>query len=82
MMKNMRKMFKKEEVLEILKKGSFGSQKFRKAVERAYMSENIVKYVIGKNVHFEQGSGREAIVPYDIVEDIIGTNLDLPRRAA
>ena len=40
------------------------------------------KYIKEKNVCFEQGSGRVASVPIDIVEDVIGVELKLSRRVA
>ncbi len=78
----MKNLFKKEETMEILKRGEFGSNKFRKAVQKAYSDFKIEKYQKGKNVVFEQGSGRVALVPVDIVEDIIGTKVELFSRAA
>lgn len=81
-MKNMRKNLKKEGILEVLKGEKFGSYKFRRAIEKAYMDESFIKYIIKNNVCFEQGSGRVAYVPVDIVEDIIGTELAISRRAA
>ena len=81
-MKNMRKNLKKRELLDVLKGASYGSHKFRRAVEKAYMDDSFIKYIINNNVCFEQGSGRIAYVPLDIVEDIIGTDLAISRRAA
>ena len=46
------------------------------------MDDSFTKYIIKNNVCFEQGSGRVAYVPVDIVEDIIGTELAISRRAA
>ncbi len=71
-MKNLKKLLKKGEVLEVLKIGSYGSSEFRKAVEHAYMSNSFDKEVVGKNMKFQQGYGREVLVPIDIVEDIVG----------
>ena len=65
-----------------MKEEKFGSYKFRRAIETAYMDESFTKYIIKNNVCFEQGSGRVAYVPVDIVEDIIGTELAISRRAA
>ncbi|MGN1012428.1 MAG: hypothetical protein ACI4ON_01185 [Clostridia bacterium] len=81
-MRNFRKNFKNEEVFKVLKGASYGSHKFRRAVEKAYMDDRFIKYIINNSVCFEQGSGRVAYVPLDIVEDIIGTELALSRRAA
>lgn len=78
----MKNLFKKEETMEILKRGEFGSSKFRKTVEKAYSDFKIEKYQKGENVIFEQGSGRVASVPVDIVESIIGTKVELFSRAA
>lgn len=70
------------EIMEILKGEKYGSCKFRRAVEKAYMSSSFVKYIVGNNVVFEQGSGRKVSIPVDIVEDIIGVEIQLSRRAA
>lgn len=80
-MKNLLKGTKKD-VMEILKGEKYGSCKFRRAVEKAYMSSSFVKYTVGNNVVFEQGSGRKVSIPVDIVEDIIGVEIQLSRRAA
>lgn len=72
----------KKEVMEILKGERYGSSSFRKAVEKAYMSSNFTKYLVGNNVVFEQGSGRCVSIPVDIVEDILGVEVQLSRRAA
>ncbi len=78
----MKNLFKKEETMEILMKGEFGSNKFRKAVIKAYSNYKIETYLKGKNVIFKQGSGRVAKVPVDIVEDIIGTEVQVFSCAA
>ena len=75
------KKFKKD-LIEILKEGEYNKSNFRRAVEMAYMNEGVTKYIKEKNVCFEQGSGRVASVPIDIVEDIIGVELQLSRRVA
>lgn len=80
-MKNLLKGTKMD-VMEILKGEKYGSCKFRRAVEKAYMSSSFVKYIVGNNVVFEQGSGRKVSIPVDIVEDIIGVEIQLSRRAA
>ena len=49
---------------------------------RSSVKPCLTKLKKGKNVLFEQGSGRVAIVPVDIVEDIIGTKVELFSRAA
>ncbi len=71
-MKNLKKLLKKGEVLDVLRIGSYGSHEFRKAVEHAYMSNSFEKQVVGKFMEFKQGSGRIVLVPIDIVEDIVG----------
>ncbi len=76
------KKFKKENLMEILMKGEYSKSSFRRAVEIAYMSDGVTKYIKEKNVCFEQGSGRIASIPIDIVEDIIGVELQLSRRVA
>lgn len=82
-MEKLKNLFKKDvEVLEVLKGGEYGSSSFRRAVEKAYMSDSFEKYMIGNNVYFEQGSGRIAVVPKDIVEDILGVEPQVSRRAA
>lgn len=75
-------LLKKEETFNVLKEGKSGSYAFRKAVQKAYMSENFTKYLVKDMVVFEQGAKRIVKVPVDIVEDIIGTELQLSRRAA
>ena len=75
------KKFKKD-LIEVLKEGDYSKCSFRRAVEIAYMSEGVTKYIKEKNVCFEQGSGRVASIPIDIVEDIIGVELQLSRRVA
>ncbi len=77
-----KKLLKEGKIIEVLKMASFGSTEFRKAVQKAYMSNDYEKYIVGKDVCFEQGSGRVAKVPMDIVEDIIGTAMQLSRRVA
>ena len=44
--------------------------------------ENVEKYIVGSNVIFQQGAGRNILVPIDIVQDIIGIIPDIPRRVA
>lgn len=61
---------------------NFGSFRFRKLLQKAYMSENVEKYIVGSNVIFQQGAGRNILVPIDIVQDIIGIIPDIPRRVA
>lgn len=78
----MKKFKKEKDLIEILMKGEYNKSSFRRAVEKAYMSEKIVKYTIANDVCFEQGSGRVASVPIDIVEDVIGVELQLSRRVA
>lgn len=75
------KKFKKD-LIEVLKEGDYSKSSFRRAVEMAYMSEKIVKYTIANDVCFEQGAGRKVFVPIDIVEDVIGVELQLSRRVA
>ena len=76
-------ILKKENLLYYLgSEVNFGSSRFRKCLQKAYMSESIDKYLVGNNVVFKQGSGRTVYVPRDIVEDIIGISIDLPRRVA
>ena len=75
------KKFKKD-LIEVLKEGDYSKSSFRRAAEIAYMSEGVTKYIKEKNVCFEQGSGRVASIPIDIVEDIIGVELQLSRRVA
>lgn len=75
------KKFKKD-LIEVLKEGDYSKSSFRRAVEMAYMSDGVTKYIKEKNVCFEQGSGRIASIPIDIVEDIIGVELQLSRRVA
>lgn len=71
-MKNLKKLLKNGEILDVLKIGSYGSNEFRKAVEHAYMSNSFEKQVVGKYMKFEQGYGRDVLIPIDIVEDIVG----------
>ncbi len=78
----MKNLFKKQEMLEVLKEGNFGSNKFRKALEKAYLSEKFHIYRVGKMICFEQGSGRVAQVPVDIVEDVLGCEVEVDLRAA
>lgn len=78
----MKKFKKEKDLMEILMKGEYNKSRFRRAVEIAYMSEDVTKYIKEKNVCFEQGSGRVASIPIDIVEDIIGVELQLSRRVA
>ena len=71
-MKNLKKLLKKGEILDVLKIGSYGRAEFRKAGEHAYMSNKFEKQVVGKYMKFEQGYGRNVLVPIEIVEDIVG----------
>ena len=48
-MKNMREKLKNEGILEVLKEEKFGSYKFRRAIEKAYMDESFTKYIIKNN---------------------------------
>ena len=76
-------ILKKENLLYYLgSEVNFGSSRFRKCLQKAYMSESIDKYLVGNNVVFKQGSGRTVYIPRDIVEDIIGISIDLPRCVA
>jgi hypothetical protein len=81
-MKNLKSFLRRGEVLEVLKMGNYGSSSFRKAIEKAYMSDSFTKYIVGNSIIFEQGSGRLVKVPADIVEDVIGTELQVSRRVA
>ncbi|MBO5478031.1 MAG: hypothetical protein J6A15_09830 [Clostridia bacterium] len=80
----MKKIFRKgnEDLLETLRNESYGSRKFEKAVQKAYMSNSFDKYLVGTNLVFEQGANRRVSIPADIVEDIIGVELQVSRRAA
>ncbi len=78
----MKSLFKKQDLLEILKEGKFGTSNFKKAVEKAYISNKFKIYRVGKMIYFEQGSGRVAKVPMDIVEDAIGCEVQVDLRAA
>ncbi len=72
------KTFNKENLVYFLQKEeNWGYSKFRKCVQRAYMDESIEKYIIGDDVVFCQGANRKAVVPKDIVVDILGIRLDL-----
>ena len=46
------------------------------------MSDQFTVYILKNMVVFEQGAKRIVKVPVDIVEDIIGTELQISRRAA
>lgn len=81
-MKNLKKLLKQGEILEVLKVGGYGKSEFRRAIEIAYMSDEFEKYVVGNNVVFKQGSGRTVTIPMDIVEDVIGVELQISRRVA
>ena len=80
-MKN--KFFNQENLLYFLvKEDNWGTYKFRKILQKAYMSETVEKYIVGRNVIFQQGAGRKVSIPIDIVEDILGVVSDFPRRVA
>lgn len=81
-MKKLMNLFKRKEEFEVLKEGDYGSYAFRKAVQKAYMSDQFTVYIVKDMVVFEQGAKRIVKVPVDIVEDIIGTELQISRRAA
>ncbi len=76
------KFINNENLVYFLGGENFGSFRFRKLLQKAYMSENVLKYIVGNNVIFEQGANRKVEVPIDIVEDILGIIPDLPRRVA
>lgn len=78
----MRRRLNEENLVYFLGGENFGSFRFRKLLQKAYMSENVLKYIVGNNVIFQQGAGRKVLVPIDIVQDIIGIIPDLPRRVA
>lgn len=65
---------KTKDVLEVLKEGNYGSRKFEKAVEKAYMDFSWEVTLDKKTnmVKFRQGANREAYIPAEIVKDIIG----------
>ena len=69
-------------VFYLQKEENWGANKFRKCVQKAYISEKVEKYLVGTNVVFQQGFNRKAVIPVDIVEDILGIAVELPRRVA
>lgn len=72
----MRTRVNEENLLYFLEKeANWGSSKFRKTLQKAYMSISIDKYIIGDNVIFQQGSRRKVVIPKDIVEDVIGISV-------
>ena len=78
----LKNLLKKEDTFNVLKEGNYGNYTFRKAVQKAYMSDQFTVYIVKDMVAFEQGAKRIVKVPVDIVEDIIGTELQISRRAA
>lgn len=77
------KTLKQENLVFYLQnEGNWGASKFRKCVQKAYISETVEKYLVGTNVVFQQGFNRKAVIPVDIVEDILGITIELPRRVA
>jgi len=73
---------KRKDTFEILMEGNYGSSKFRKAVQKAYMDISFTKYKVRDMVVFNQGAYRGVAIPLDIVEDIIGVKLEISERAA
>lgn len=74
------KILKKGEIIETLNEGKYDSRRFKRAVETAYLDSSFTLFIKDNNVIFEQGSGRIAVIPLDIVKDIIKVKIDLPIR--
>lgn len=80
----MKNLFKKKELMEILMKGMSErpTSKLYRAIEKAYYSCGIEIFEKAGYVHFRKGAGYEASFPKYLVEDAIGTKVDVPVRAA
>ena len=51
----MRRRLNEENLVYFLGGENFGSFRFRKLLQKAYMSENVEKYIVGRNIIFQQG---------------------------